>query len=193
MSLQPTRTGASLAASWLVAAGLILVTAHSSLAADPTAPGRMWAAIDVGRAPMPATAPGLSESGTAWLFDVSIGIAVSPKVLLGAEKGSWMIASSWPSATRGAGIETLFVTARVYPLKNSALHVRLGGGLMLGWDESAPGSNAERLGWEAGVGYDLRLGGHHHLTPFVLFCSGHVGTMGANLNILTIGAGYTYR
>jgi hypothetical protein len=192
MSGQATNRVVSRAATWLTAAGFILLIAPAAQAAGPAETGRFWAAFDLGKARLPAAAPSLSQDETHFFFDVSLGLAVSPHVLLGAEVGAWIIESNW-GQNRGAGIDTVFVTARVYPLKKSPLHVRLGGGLILGWDKTPPGSNVERLGWEVGVGYDVKLFGRHHLTPFVTYCNAHVGRSGANLDVLTFGAGWTYR
>jgi hypothetical protein len=128
-------------------------------------------------------------------MQVSGGVAFPRLLMLGVEVGGWEIRTTSPAdPSRGATVHPLFLTARIYPLSGLPFNVRLGAGFIIA-EGYAQYTSADftGIGWEAGVGYDLRLRGHHHLTPFVLYCSGHVGTMGANLNILTIGAGYTYR
>ncbi len=171
----------------------LLVAARPAWAAGPgDPPGRWWFGVDLGAGQLQRSVPGLSESKVRFYASIEGGVAVTPQLLLGVETGGWLIEPSdlW-DPTRGAAISPLFVTARIYPSKMSTIHIRLGGGFINAWENAPTGTDRWGTGWEAGVGYDVRLGGRHHVTPFVIYSRGRAGEL--DISAVTFGAGYTWR
>ena len=170
----------------------ILISAHPAWAAGPgDPPGRWWFGVDLGAGQLQRSVPGVSESKLRFYASIEGGVAVTPQLLFGVETGGWLLqASDYWDPTQGAAISPLFVTARIYPSKMSTFHLRIGGGLVNAWSNPTDTSNWG-TGWEAGVGYDVRLGGRHHITPFVLYSGGRVGEL--DIRAVTVGAGYTWR
>ena len=178
---------------WLTMAGLLALGARPARADGPgDPPGRWWFGVDLGAGQLERSVPGVSESKLRFYASFEGGVAVHPQLLLGVETGGWLIEPSdlW-DPTRGAAISPMFVTARIYPSEMSTFHVRLGGGAINAWDNAPEGTDRWGTGWEAGVGYDVRLGRRHHITPFVLYARGHAG--GLDISAVTFGAGYTWR
>ncbi len=177
----------------LAMVGLLFVAARPAWAAGPgDPPGRWWFGFDLGTGDLRRSAPGASESKLRFYANFEGGVVVTPQLLVGVEAGGWLIQpSDWWDPTRGAAISPMFVTARIYPSKMSTFHVRLGGGLIDAWDNALPDSDQIGAGWEAGLGYDVRIGGRHHITPFVIYSRGRAG--GLDISAVTFGAGYTWR
>jgi hypothetical protein len=119
-------------------------------------------------------------------------VVVTPQLLLGVEASGWLLeTANLADPARGSAISPVFVTARLYPSKMSSFHVRLGGGFINAWDNAPAGTDHWGAGWEAGVGYDVRVGGRHHITPFLLYSRGRAGDL--DVSAVTFGAGYTRR
>ena len=91
----------------------------------------------------------------------------------------------------GRAISPVFTVTRIYPSKFSTVPIRLGGGYLSAWDNSPGGTYRSGTGWEAGVGYDVRRGGGHHITPFVLYTGGRTDDL--DVRAVTFRAGYTWR
>ena len=183
----------------------ILIAASSTWAAGPgDPPGRWWFGVDLGAGQLQRSAPGFAESKVRFYASIEGGVAVTRQLLFGVEGSGWLLEPSqygtscalwleppgcWDPTT-GAAISPLFVTARIYPSKMSTFHFRVGGGLVNAWNNPTGTSNWG-TGWEAGVGYDVRLQGRHHLTPFVLYSHGRAADL--DISAVTFGAGYTWR
>jgi hypothetical protein len=168
-------------------------------AADPPDTRAFWLEIDLGAArvhhnghdPLEGVAPNqqpmpAGDDGAGY-FRFSLGNMVNSHLALGVEVGGWVIRAGG-SGGYGVSAVPALVTARVYPFKQSSFHVRLAGGVVA-WREDTPhGYNATGVGCEVGVGYDLRVFGPNHLTPFILYSMARPGSI--RMHTVTVGAGY---
>jgi hypothetical protein len=104
---------------------------------------------------------------------LSGGHAWDPRLLLGVELGGWTLQGpnlNDPS-TSGA-IETIFGIAQYYPIPDSPLFVKGGGGLVKYWN-NRPGENgANGRGGVLGVGYDVYAKETMHFAPSVEYSFG---------------------
>jgi hypothetical protein len=175
------------AALCLAALGLVLLAARPARAGQPGERVRWWVGADFGAGGLRQTVPGVfDETQPRFFMTFDGGVAVSPQLLIGAEVGGWLNYDS------GAGVMLVFATARIYPSKMSAFHIRLGGGAVNDWDASPDGNlSFWGTGWEIGVGYDVRVRRHIYLTPFLAYYSSRVE--GMDQSAITGGLGIVWR
>lgn len=182
------------AALCLAALGLVVLAPRPARAGQPGEPARWWAGADFGAGGLRQTVPGVFDDTTPRFFvTFDGGVAVTPQLLIGAEVGGWLIrAGELYNYDSGAGVMLVFATARIYPSKMSAFHIRLGGGAVNDWDASPAGDlSAWGTGWEIGVGYDVRVRRQVYLTPFFAYYSSRVE--GMDQSALTGGLGIVWR
>lgn len=193
MSFCSTATTTTAGILCAVTFALSLTSARPASAAGPgDPPGRLWFGADLGAGQLQRSEPGVSETKVRFYASIEGGFAVTPQLLVGVEASGWLIEpGDLYDPTKGRAISPVFVVTRIYPSKFSTIHIRLGGGYLSAWDNSPDGVCRSGTGWEAGVGYDVRLGGRHHLTPFVLYTGGRMDDL--DVRAITVGAGYTWR
>lgn len=182
------------AALGLAALGLVLLAARPSLAGQPREPVRWWVGADFGAGGLRQTVPGVfDETRPRFFMTFDGGLAVTPQFLIGAEVGGWLIRAGEPyNYDSGAGVMLVFATARIYPSKMSAFHIRLGGGAVNDWDASPDGNSSFwGTGWEIGAGYDVKVGRRVYLTPFIAYYSSRVE--GIDQRAVTGGLGVVWR
>jgi hypothetical protein len=114
-----------------------------------------------------------NTSQGAFSLAFSGGYAWDPRLLVGVELGGWTLQGSnlW-DPSKGEGIETVFAVARYYPIPDSPLFVKGGGGLVKYWNNQPGENGASGWGGVLGVGYDVYAKGSIHLAPLVEYSFG---------------------
>ena len=171
---------------------LLAVAAGTSWAADPVEP-RTWS-IELGIGAARVHQSGVLLSGGALgsaddmggFFKLGFGHTVNDHLVLGLEVGACFIRAGG-SGENGIQFFSGLVTGRIYPLKRSPFHFRLAGGTIVRSDHDTY-QTPQHLGWEAGIGYDMRLTRSGHLTPFVAYQS--AGPGGVATHTLMVGAAW---
>ncbi len=172
---------------------LLFVAAGTCRAADPVEPRTWWVELDGGAASVhqagqlfSAEAPAVADD-VGGFFRLGFGHMAGDHLGLGLEFGVIFL------GTGGAGENAVlpfqgFVTGRIYPRKHSPFHIRLAGGAF-GREAINPAmTSATGLGGEVGVGYDVKLRGYNHLTPYVLYQVGRPGAV--RTRAVLVGAAY---
>ena len=136
-----------------------------------------WAGLDIGVASMKRSySMTPSSSQTTFALTLSGGYAWNPRLLLGVELGGWTLqASDWwwnSNSSQGQAIETIFAIARYYPIADSRLFVKGGGGLVHYWTNQPGESGANGWGGMIGVGYDVYVKGSVRVAPSVSYSFG---------------------
>jgi hypothetical protein len=194
---RPARGALSLAAALM----LVLVTAAPSRGQNPNPPipGGGLFEFDLGASFMrhgghppiegvvAAQQPLPAGQDTWTSFKISALVMANRHLALGLEVGGWVLRAGG-SNEYGVSAVPAFVTARIYPFRTVPLHLRVSGGFVA-WREDGPhGYNETGLGYEAGIGYDVRIHGHSHLTPFVLYAAARPGDI--SMHTVTVGVGF---
>ena len=169
------------------------LAAVPSWAADPVEPRTWWIEIGGGAAKVhqfgvltPDSAPATADD-VGGFFELGFGHMVNDHLGVGLEVGMSSIRAGG-SGENAIQFFSGLVTGRIYPLERSPFHIRLAGGSVVRSDRYTPGQTPQHLGWEAGIGYDLKLRGYNHLTPFVVYQSGRPG--GVTTRTVLVGAAY---
>jgi len=171
---------------------------------EASAPLRFWAGVDAGYASLhrsySVTNP--TSDGT-FTFALRGGIQITPRILIGAEVGGWTLqATSTEDPSKGEGIGTRFVIAQAFPLADSPLFVRGGGGRAVYWNYHPGENGASGPAAIVGAGYDFRLGqSSFYFTPSVDYSWGRIDgavappgvTQDQRYRALSLRAGITYR
>lgn len=162
-----------------------------------------WGEIDVGYGILKrsySVTSNTSESKFSLAF--SGGYAWDPRLLLGVELGGWTLEGSnlW-DPSKGEAIETVFGIARYYPIPDSPLFVKGGGGLVKYWNNRPSESGASGRGAIAGVGYDVYANGSMRLAPSLEYSFGRFNgatsppgiTQNQRYQAVTVKFGVTFR
>jgi hypothetical protein len=171
----------------------LFVAAAPSWAADPVGPRTWWTEIGLGAVKVRQSGPLLEGQPPATADDVGgflkfgFGHMVDAHLGLGLELGVGFLRAGG-SGENAIELFSALVTARVYPFEKSPFHLRLAGGAVGRDDNNPSGPEGTSLGWEAGIGYDLRLTTNGHLTPYVLYQAGRPG--GIETHTILFGASY---
>ena len=171
---------------------LLLIAAGPSRASQPAEPRTWWIELAGGvvqvqqSGPLVPDSPPITANDTGGFFKIGFGNMVNDQFALGLEVSASFLRSG---GSREDAITLLggFVTGRVYPVKSSPFHLRLAGGTIVRSDRYTD-QTSQHVAWEAGVGYDLRLRGYNHLTPFVAYQS--AGPGGVATHSVMAGAAY---
>ena len=160
---------------WLVLWFVSLSAAAQS--SDEQSRTGFWGGLDVGIASVNRSYSVTGDtSQTTFALTLSGGYAWDPRLLLGIELGGWTLqASGWWwnwNSSQGQGIETIFAIARYYPIADSRLFVKGGGGLVHYWTRQPGESGANVWGGVIGVGYDVYVSGSIRVAPLVSYSSG---------------------
>lgn len=154
-----------------------------------------WGDVNLGGGFLSQSGREASQDGANFFMGLDAGYVVHPQFLLGAELSGWLIEPMQPPPeARGEGIMQAFLTGRVYPMRDSGLFVKFGGGYVSHWYTTAE-DPARRTGWgtTVGGGYDFVVGESPSalwfLTPFVTYGFGEAGDL--THHAITAGIGLT--
>jgi len=165
------------------------------LADSPVERKTWWAALNFGGAALSQSGGGIDKDNTTGFLGIEGGYVVHPQFLLGIELSGWLLEpSNTQEPSVGEGIMQAFLTTHYYPLPDSGLFVKLGGGYVSHWN-NRPGEPRRLEGWglTAGGGYDVVLTESlpvlPFVTPFVTYSFGEAGDL--NHNAITGGISLT--
>jgi len=138
---------------------------------------------------------------TSFALALSGGYAWDPRLLLGIELGGWTLqASDLSNSSQGKAIETIFAISRYYPLGDSRLFVKGGGGLVHYWTNRPSESGANGWGGVLGVGYDAYVNRSTRVAPSVSYSFGTLtgltspaGIQDVRYQAVTLYLGVTFR
>lgn len=165
------------------------------LAESPVERTTWWAALNFGAGALSQSGGGINQDDTTGFLGFEGGYVVHPQFLVGIELSGWLLeASNTQDPSVGEGIMQAFLTTRYYPLPDSGLFVKFGGGYVSHWN-NRPGEPRRLSGWglTGGGGYDVLLTESlpvlPFVTPFVTYSFGEAGDL--NHNAITGGIGLT--
>ena len=154
-----------------------------------------WTALNFGAGALSQSGDGINQHDTPGFLGFEGGYVVHPQFLVGIELSGWLLeASNTQDPSVGEGIMQAFLTTRYYPLPDSGLFVKFGGGYVSHWN-NRPGEPRRLSGWglTGGGGYDVLLTESlpvlPFVTPFVTYSFGEAGDL--NHNAITGGIGLT--
>lgn len=154
-----------------------------------------WTAVNFGVGALSQSGGGINQHDTPSFLGIEGGYVVHPQFLVGIELSGWLQESSnRENPAVGEGIMQAFLTTRYYPLPDSGLFMKFGGGYVNHWN-NRPGEPQRLSGWglTAGGGYDVLLTESlpvlPFVTPFVTYSFGEAGDL--NHNAITGGIGLT--
>jgi hypothetical protein len=156
-----------------------------------------WAAVEAGAGTVKLPFPGKDGSEILPYFALSGGYTITPNILLGIEISGWLYDSNndmrveEEEGIEGDGLSQVFITSRIYPVKNKSAFLRVGGG-HVSHAIHEYGSENRREGWglHVGGGYDVEVGEKWSVTPFCTYNYGEAE--GRSSNAFTIGVGLTW-
>ena len=178
------------AAPSVVAAVLFAGTMAAS--AEELQRSGFWGGLDVGAGRVERSIGKLNDSGTDFYMGIKGGYALHPQVLVGLELSGWnQQATDRDDSTKGEGLMQVFLISQLYPMANSNLFAKVGGGWVRQWANS-PSGKSTLDGWGAtlGVGYDVPVGGKWAVTPF--FNYGFGETEKQKHQTFTLGVGVSF-
>jgi hypothetical protein len=165
------------------------------LAESPVERKTWWAALNFGAGALSQSGGGINQDDTPGFLGFEGGYVVHPQFLVGIELSGWLLEkSNTQDPSVGEGLMQAFLTTRYYPLPDSGLFVKFGGGYVSHWN-NRPGEPRRLSGWglTAGGGYDVLLTESlpvlPFVTPFVTYSFGEAGDL--NHNAITGGIGLT--
>jgi outer membrane protein with beta-barrel domain len=155
---------------------VLCVSSFCCAAESPDSRARtgFWGGVDAGVGVLKRSySVSSSTTETRFALALSGGYAWNPRLLLGVELGGWTLQESnlWDSS-QGQGIETIFGIARYYPVRDSPLFVRGGGGLVKYWTNQPGESGASGWGGVFGVGYEVYANRWMSLAPSIEYSFG---------------------
>lgn len=160
--------------------------------------------IDVGAGDVKQSFGEEDEDNVYFYLGFKGGYFINPHFLIGLELGGWLIEASdqycyydyyygyCSDASEGDGIMQIFLITQFYPVKESGLFVKAGGGYVEKWsNRSDEQKNKQGWGLTVGGGYDFMLYEHFALSPFATFSYGDTGNW--DYTAITFGLGGTFR
>ena len=154
-----------------------------------------WAALNFGAGALSQSGGGINQDDTTGFLGFEGGYVVHPQFFVGIELSGWLLEeSNKEDPSVGEGLMQAFLTTRYYPLPDSGLFVKFGGGYVSHWN-NRPDEPQRLSGWglSAGGGYDVLLTESlpvlPFVTPFVTYSFGEAGDL--DHNAITGGIGLT--
>ena len=177
-------------ASLVVAAALFAGTA--AVSAEETQRSGFWGGLDIGAGRVERSIGSLNNDGADFYMGIKAGYAFHRQILAGLELSGWnQEATDWHDDTVGEGLMQVFLISRLYPMEDSNLFVKIGGGWVRQWANSPSGKSAlDGLGATVGIGYDYPLGGSWAATPFFNYGFGNTGAQ--KHQTFTLGVGVSF-
>lgn len=155
-----------------------------------------WGDLNLGAGFLSQSGGGINRDDTKFFMGLDVGYVVHPQILLGIELSGWLLEPiERPPDPGGEGIMQAFLTSRVYPLRESGLFVKLGGGYVSHWYTRAE-DPPRKAGWgvTVGGGYDFVVSKSNpviwFVTPFVTYSVGEAGDL--THHAITAGIGLTF-
>jgi hypothetical protein len=176
----------------------ILITAAS--AEEQNIRSGLWGGIDAGAGHVKQSFGEEDHDDVYFFLGFKGGYFFNPHFLAGLELSGWLIEESdqycyygyCSDASEGGGIMQIFLITQLYPIKESGLFAKAGGGYVEKWNNrSGEQSNKQGWGLTLGGGYDFMLYEHFALSPFATFSYGDTGNW--DYTALTFGLGGTFQ
>jgi len=177
-------------ASLVIVAVLLAVTTTAFAEESPRS--GFWGGADIGVGRVERSVGSLNNGGADFYFGVKAGYVLHPQILVGAELSGWnQEATDWDDDTKGEGLMQVFLISRLYPMRDSNLFAKVGGGWVSQW-ENGPSGKSTLDGWGAtlGVGYDVYVGDKWAVTPFLNYGFGK--TEEQSHQTITLGVGVSF-
>jgi len=171
---------------------VVLMAGTSVAATEETQRSGFWGGIDVGAGYVERSVGSLESDGTDIYMGFKAGYALHPQVLAGLELSGWnQQATDRDDDTKGEGLMQVFLISRLYPMRDSNLFAKVGGGWVRQW-VNGPAGKSTRDGWGAtvGVGYDYSLGENWAVTPFLNYSFGKAEDQ--KHQAVTLGVGLSF-
>lgn len=171
---------------------VLLLAGAAVVAAEETQRSGFWGGLGVGAGYVERSNAGLESGNGDFYLGLTAGYAVHPQILAGLELSGWnQQATDRYDPAKGEGLMQVFLISRLYPVKQSNLFAKVGGGWVRQWVNSPRGKSALD-GWGAtlGVGYDVALGDNWAVTPFFNFGFGE--TEDQKHQAFTLGIGISF-
>ena len=171
---------------------VVLMAGTSVAATEETQRSGFWGGIDVGAGYVERSVGSLESDGTDIYMGFKAGYALHPRVLAGLELSGWnQQATDRDDDTKGEGLMQVFLISRLYPMRDSNLFAKVGGGWVRQW-VNGPAGKSTLDGWGAtvGVGYDYSLGENWAVTPFLNYSFGKAEDQ--KHQAVTLGVGLSF-
>lgn len=156
-----------------------------------------WGGIDAGAGYLERSFEDRNEDDLYFFMGFRGGYTINPHLLVGLELSGWLLEASDPAdPNKGKGIMQAFFITQLYPVKDSGLFAKAGGGYVSNWsNRSDEPTRKNGWGFTLGGGYDFMLEGifpdmHIALSPFASFSYGETGKW--DYRSITVGIGVTF-
>ena len=175
-----------------IVVAVVLMAGTSVVGAEETQRSGFWGGVDVGAGYVERSVGSLERASTDIYMGFKAGYAVHPQVLAALELSGWnQQATDKDDSTKGEGLMQVFLISRLYPMRDSTLFAKVGGGWVRQW-VNGPAGKSTLDGWGAmvGVGYDYYLGENWAVTPFLNYSFGK--TEDQKHQAVTLGVGFSF-
>jgi len=175
-----------------IVVAVLFMAGPAGAAAEETQRSGFWGGIDIGAGYVERAVGSLESNGTDIYMGFKAGYVLHPQVLAGLELSGWnQQATDREDPTRGEGLMQVFLISRLYPMGDSNLFAKIGGGWVREW-VNGPAGKSTLDGWGAtvGVGYDYSLGRNWAVTPFLNYSFGKAEDQ--KHQAVTLGVGFSF-
>jgi hypothetical protein len=175
-----------------IVVAVVFMAGTPVIGAEETQRSGFWGGIDIGAGYVERSVGSLESNSTDIYMGFKVGYVLHPQVLPGLELSGWnQQATDRDDPTKGEGLMQVFLISRLYPMGDSNLFAKVGGGWVRQW-VNGPAGNSTLDGWGAtvGVGYDYSLGRNWAVTPFLNYSFGK--TEDQKHQTVTLGVGFSF-
>ncbi len=156
-----------------------------------------WGGIDAGAGYLKQSFDERNEDDVYFFMGFRGGYTINPHLLVGLELSGWLLeASDTTDPDKGKGIMQAFLITQLYPIEDSGLFAKAGGGYVSNWsNRSDEPSRKNGWGFTLGGGYDFMFDDFLPdldiaLSPFATFSYGETGNW--DYRAITVGVGFTF-
>jgi len=177
-------------------AALALVSATAAQAQHAQTRQGFWIGFGIGFGSLRMSCDGCSSTDRQSSVSgfLKAGGSISDRLLVGGETNGWAKSINGTTITMGS----VLLAAYYYPTPASGFFLR--GGVGLARYKEAGSNSSSGLGFNLGLGYDLRVGPGYSLTPVANFSFGSVGKAhGSGIdypstqeNLIQLAVGFTW-
>ena len=171
---------------------VIFIAGTPVAAAEEMQRSGFWGGIDIGAGYVDRSIGSLDSNSTDIYMGFKAGYVLHPQVLAGLELSGWnQQATDRDDPSKGEGLMQVFLISRLYPMRDSNLFAKVGGGWVRQW-VNGPAGKSTLDGWGAtvGVGYDYSLGRNWAVTPFLNYSFGKAEDQ--KHQAVTLGVGFSF-